>query len=75
MTRGREEIQLHIMYYMFTTLTTVGFGDFHPKTDAERVWCILVFLIGVSFFQMTMGNFLEILDVYREYNSPVDESD
>lgn len=27
---------IKINYYFFTTLTTVGFGDFHPKSNIER---------------------------------------
>ena len=55
-----QEIILTAMYFMLTTLSTVGFGDLHPKSDAERILCIFVFLIGVSSFTFVMNEFLEI---------------
>lgn len=48
-------IILNAMYFMFTTLSTVGFGDRYPHSDAERCMCIVVFLMGVSAFSMVMG--------------------
>lgn len=48
-------------YYAFTTLSTVGFGDFHPRSNAERTVCAFILLIGVAIFSYVMGNFIEIL--------------
>lgn len=50
-----------LFYFAFTTLSTVGFGDFHPKSDLERVACSFVFLFGVSVFSYVMGYFIEVL--------------
>lgn len=33
----------------------------HPKSDAEWVFCILIFLAGVVIFSIIMSNFTEIL--------------
>ena len=33
-----------MVYYQATTITTVGFGDFHPVTDLERTACCLILL-------------------------------
>ena len=38
------------MYYALTTLSTVGFGDIYPVTDAERLICGFVMISGVSMF-------------------------
>jgi hypothetical protein len=54
------EIILVVMYYMMTTMSTVGFGDIYPKSDGERLACVVVFLIGGSFFSIMMSDFLEI---------------
>ena len=32
---------------MFTTLSTVGLGDYHPVSDYERVFGSLILLFGV----------------------------
>ena len=50
-----------VMYFMFTTLSTVGFGDFHPKSEVERAIMTLVLLVGVACFSWIMSQFIEIL--------------
>ena len=58
-------------YYSFTSLSTVGFGDFHPKSDQERALITVVLLLGVAVFSMVLGNFNgimeEILELGRGY--------
>jgi len=56
-----QESVIASMYFIFTTLSTVGFGDFHPKGNLERVLGAFVLLMGVAIFSYIMGNFLEIL--------------
>lgn len=46
-----------LMYFSYTTLSTVGFGDFNPRSDLERLFCILVLLLGVGIFGFILGNF------------------
>jgi len=38
------------MYYSFTSLSTVGFGDYHPRSDFERIVCAIILCIGVGLF-------------------------
>lgn len=52
-------------YFAFTTLSTVGFGDLHPKSDSERVFCALILLTGVGIFSTFLGDFTEILEKYK----------
>jgi hypothetical protein len=35
-------------YYMFTSLSTVGFGDYHPRSNAERAVVAIILLFGVA---------------------------
>ena len=37
-----------VSYWGFTTLTTIGLGDYHPRSDYERILCSVVFLVGVT---------------------------
>jgi hypothetical protein len=48
-------------YYTFTSLGTIGFGDFHAVADEERIVTILVILFGGMIFSYVMGVFIEIL--------------
>jgi hypothetical protein len=50
-----------MIYYAFTTLSTVGFGDFHPRSNSERLLCAFILLTGVAIFSYIMGNFIDIL--------------
>ena len=43
------------MYYSFTSLSTVGFGDFHPRSDFERLVCAAMLTFGVAIFSILMG--------------------
>ena len=36
------------LYFSVCTLTTVGYGDFAPKTDAGKLFTIVYVLIGVG---------------------------
>lgn len=56
------------MYYAFTSLSTVGFGDYHPKSNAERIFCIIVLLFGVMVFSYIMGVFIEMIESVKLKN-------
>ena len=49
------------MYFAFTTLSTVGFGDYAPRSNLERLVFTAVLLGGVAIFSYIMGVFIEIL--------------
>lgn len=38
------------LYYIFTTITTVGYGDMHPFYTFERIWCLFLALAGAIVF-------------------------
>ena len=52
---------ISVMYFSFTTLTTVGYGDFHPVSNTEILVWSIVLLFGVTVFSFIMGNFIEML--------------
>ena len=62
-------------YYAFTTLSTVGFGDYHPRSDAERAVCAFILLVGVAIFSYIMGNFIEILISIQDLNADSDDGE
>lgn len=39
---------LDSFYFSFITLTTIGFGDFSPVTDAGKIFTIVYVIIGVG---------------------------
>jgi len=66
---------LIVTYFAFTTLSTVGFGDFHPRSDAERAVCAIILLVGVAIFSYIMGNFIEILISIQDLNADFDDGE
>ena len=69
------EQALIVMYFAFTSLSTVGFGDFYPVNDYERLLCSALLLFGVAIFSYIMGNFIEILDQFKRMNEGLDEGE
>lgn len=61
-------------YYVLTTLSTVGYGDYFPISNNERVLAIILMLGGVAFFSYIMGNFIEILSNYDKKMGVQDKS-
>ena len=49
------------LYFAFTSLSTVGFGDYAPRGNIERAFGAFMLLFGVAIFSYIMGNFIEIL--------------
>lgn len=54
-----------VLYFAFTTLSTVGFGDYSPKSESERLIASFILLIGVACFSYIMTQFIEILMDYQ----------
>jgi len=50
------------MYYAFTTLSTVGFGDYNPKSNIERLLVIIMMCFGMTFFSQMIGKFSELYE-------------
>ena len=64
-----------MFYFVLTTLSTVGYGDFYPVSTVEMVVTSIVMLGGVAFFSYIMSNFIEILSSYDAKMGTIDKSD
>ena len=64
-----------LTYFAFTSLSTVGFGDYAPISDLERLVGAFVLLGGVAIFSYIMGNFIEILNNFKDFNKDYDLGD
>ncbi len=54
---------LDSLYFCFMTLTTIGYGDFAPKTDGGKLFSMFYVLIGLG---LILGF---INTVFEHYNS------
>jgi potassium voltage-gated channel Eag-related subfamily H protein 8 len=62
-------------YFAFTSLSTVGLGDFHPRGNVERIVTGFMLLFGVAIFSYIMGNFIEILSEFKEFHQEIGDGD
>ena len=53
---------LTCMYFALTTLTTVGFGDYYPISNIERLVWSFMMLFGVMTSNFIMGELLNMMD-------------
>ena len=65
---------VRVMYFSFTSLSTVGFGDFHPRSNAERLIGSIVMLLGVMINSIVVESLALMIkgirmvdDDYEEY--------
>jgi hypothetical protein len=49
------------MYFMLTTLSTVGYGDNYPISITEKAATAVLQILGVTIFSMVMNSFIEIV--------------
>lgn len=66
---------LVIIYFAFTSLSTIGFGDFHPKNSSERLLIAFILLFGVAIFSYIMGIFIGILEQFQNLKLEYEEGD
>lgn len=58
---SKFRLYLFSLYYSFTTLFTVGFGDIYSVNDLERILSIFWMLFGVGFYSFTIGTLSSVL--------------
>lgn len=51
-------------YFALTTLSTVGYGDYMPTNNFEKIVGIIIMILGIAFFSYIMGNFNDVLINY-----------
>ena len=67
------EEMIKLNYFSFTTLSTVGFGDFDPKSNIERLYMSFGMLLGVAIFSSILGNFIEMFDKMKEVDKEYED--
>ena len=57
---------LTLMYFAFTTLSTVGFGDYYPVSAQEKLVGAFVMLFGVAAFSYCAGELCVMVENLQE---------
>ncbi len=58
------------LWWVMTTITTVGYGDLYPKTVGGRIYAFFLFLTGIGLISLTIG---KILDAFTLYHKRMEE--
>ena len=53
------------LYFSVMTLTTIGYGDYTPTTDAMRLYTVIYSIMGVGFFVAFTARLVHISLVTR----------
>ena len=53
---------------MMTSLSTVGFGDYYPVNDFERLVGSMILLSGVTVFSYIMSKLADMIINFNELN-------
>lgn len=67
------ELYLTSVYFVITTITTVGYGDMSGGTKQEKFFCIILMLFGVIAFSFSTGSLASILQNYDTTKAQVQE--
>lgn len=64
---------IKMTYFTFTTLSTVGFGDIHPRSNFERILSAIVMLVGVLVFSIVRDKLIESIDFVMHIDDDLDD--
>lgn len=62
-------------YFALTMLATVGYGDYYPISDREKVASVIIMLACVAIFSFIMSSFMEIIQNYQKKMGTPDITD
>ncbi|HMB01277.1 MAG TPA: ion transporter [Spirochaetota bacterium] len=57
----KSAVYTHSIYWCITTLTTVGYGDITPQNNLERIYTMMVMILGVGIYGYVIGNISSLL--------------
>lgn len=74
-SRSLDDQLLIAFYFAMTSLSTVGFGDFYPVSDMERLVGGFGLLFGGAVFSFMSGMLIEAIITLGNIDNDIDDSD
>ena len=59
------------MYWAFSTLTTVGYGDISARTPQEQAFSMMMMLTGVSWYAIIVSSMSSIMSTFDAQNKAI----
>lgn len=63
-----EEQYLTSVYFIITTFSTVGYGDISASNTSEKIFCIIIMIVGVTAFAAGTSTLTNLLQSYDTEN-------
>ncbi len=54
------------LWYVMTTVTTVGYGDFFPKTVPGKLYAMLLYLFGIGLLSLVIGKIIDAFGTIKK---------
>ena len=67
------ELYLTSFYFTTTTITTVGYGDYSGNTPVEKIFCVIVMIIGVISFSLATASLTSLFSDLDSSNAKYEE--
>ena len=62
-------------YFAFTSLSTVGFGDYYPTNNFERIMCSIIIFFGNFLFGLIITNFDQMMFDIKKFMYDSDDAE
>lgn len=59
------ESLLNSFYFVMTTFSTVGYGDYSPITIAGKLFAVLMYLIGIGLLGVVIGKIIDAFSIFK----------
>ncbi|TNV85871.1 hypothetical protein FGO68_gene14280 [Halteria grandinella] len=56
-----QDVYVTALYFTVTTLVTVGYGDITPQSSQEKIFCMVIMIIGIVTFSYMTGSLSSII--------------
>ena len=70
--KGAFHSLLTCFFFILTTVTTTGFGDFVAQNVSERIFSTIIMLFGVLFFSFLMSLLMEEIKIVGDENQTLE---
>ncbi|WP_412977974.1 potassium channel family protein [Ornithinibacillus sp. 179-J 7C1 HS] len=56
---------LNSFYFVMTTFTTVGYGDYSPVTEIGKLFTVFMYLMGIGLLSIVIGKVIDAFTIYK----------